>query len=265
MSAHGLSPDWLEGTVQIVTGSTQGLGAEIARTLASCGARGVVVAGRSEDQGAAVAREVEAAGAEALFVRADLLNPEDCRSIVQRADERWGRVDGLVNAAATTERGSLEDTSVELWDRVFDLNVRAPFLLTQEATRVMKREGRGGAVVNILSVSANGGQPFIMAYSSSKGALATMTKNNAQHLRGDRIRVNAINMGWCATDNEHKIQLSEGQPEDWLARADAAQPFGRIQRPPDVARFAAYLLGPGGEMVTGSVIDFDQKVFGAWD
>lgn len=263
--ADGLASDWLAGTVHVVTGSTQGLGREIARTLASCGARGVTVCGRDLDKGATVVEELHALGAEALFVPADLTIPDDCRRVIEQTDEKFGRVDGLVNAAASTERGTLDDTSVELWDRMFALNTRAPFLLMQEASRVMKREGDGGAIVNILSVSAHGGQPFIMAYSTSKGALGTLTKNVAYALRDDRIRVNAINMGWCATENEHAVQLSEGKPEDWLKQADASRPFGRILRPPDVARLCAYLLGRGGEMVTGSLIDFDQIVFGAFD
>jgi NAD(P)-dependent dehydrogenase (short-subunit alcohol dehydrogenase family) len=263
--AEGLSPDFLQDSVHIVTGGTQGLGLEIARTLASCGARGVTVCGRNEDNGARAVEEIQELGALALFVQADLTEPDDCRKVVQQADARFGRVDGLTNAAASTERGTLDDTSVELWDRMFALNVRAPFLLTQECARVMRRVGDGGSVVNILSVSAHGGQPFIMAYSASKGALGTLTKNNAYALREDRIRVNAINMGWCATANEHVVQLSEGKPDNWLEQADASRPFGRILRPADVARLVAFLLGPGGQMTTGSLIDYDQIVFGAFD
>src|ERR1044071_7192979 len=108
-----------------------------------------------------------------------------------------------------------------------NLNVRAPFVLTQEAARVMRRGGRGGSIVNILSMSANGGQPFLCAYSTSKGALATMTKNNALALRGDRIRVNGLRIGWMDTPGEHAIQAKDGAPPDWLAKTKAP-PLGRL-------------------------------------
>ncbi len=262
--AHGLAPDALSGTVQLVTGSTQGLGAEIARTCAALGAKGVVLCGRNEEKGRKVAGEIRALGAEPLFVSADLLEVESCRRVVRAADERFGRLDGLVNAAASTERGSVDSTDEALWDRIFDLNVKAPFFLLQEAARVMRREGRGGRVINVLSISAHGGQPFITPYSASKGALATLTKNAAFALRDDGIRVYGVNMGWCATDAEHEVQLKEGKPADWLKHADEGAPFGRIQRPADVARFCAFLLGPGGEMMTGAILDFNAMVVGAF-
>ncbi len=255
----------LDGRVVIVTGSTQGLGEAVALACGDEGAAGVVVTGRSEARGRAVAEALEQKGARALFVRADLEDVDDCRAVVARAADRFGRVDGLVNSAATTARGHLDDTSVELWDRVMALNVRAPFVITQEAVRVMKAGGRGGSIVNILSMSANGGQPFLCAYSTSKGALATLTKNNAHALRKDRIRVNGLRIGWMETPGEHAVQASDGAAADWLARAAAAQPFGRILRTGDVAGLCTWLLSDAGAMMTGSLIDFDQNVVGAYD
>lgn len=255
----------LAGKVVVVTGSTQGLGEAIARYCADAGALGVVVTGRSADKGAQVCAALEAKGARALFVAADLEQVDDCRRIIAEADRRFGRVDGLVNSAATTDRGHLHDTSVELWDRTMALNVRAPFLLTQEAVRVMKREGQGGSIVNILSMSANGGQPFLCAYSTSKGALATLTKNNAFALRKDKIRVNGLRIGWMETPGEHAIQHKDGNPRNWLELAAPKQPFGRILSVDDVAGLTLWLLSNEGEMMTGSLIDFDQNVIGAYD
>jgi NAD(P)-dependent dehydrogenase (short-subunit alcohol dehydrogenase family) len=185
--------------------------------------------------------------------------------VVQQADEVFGRIDGLVNAAALTARGTLEDTTVELWDKMFAINTRAPFILMQEAVRVMKRLGQGGSIVNILSMAAHGGQPKLTPYSVSKGALATLTKNAANALRYDRIRVNGLNIGWMATPNEHLVQRKEGQPEDWLERADARMPFKRILRPRDVAGLTAYLLSDEAELMTGALIDFDQYVMGIYN
>ena len=119
----------------------------------------------------------------------------DCRAVVAAADEAFGKVDVLVNVAATTDRGTLLDTSAELFDRIFALNVRAPFLLMQDAAKIMIREKIDGAIVNVVSLASYGGLPFIAAYSSSKGAMVTLTKNAACSLSRHRIRVNGLNNG----------------------------------------------------------------------
>ncbi len=260
-----MSDKTLEGRVFVVTGGTQGLGEATARILAQRGAAGVTVCGRNPERGGAVAAALDEAGCPALFVQADLLEEKECRAVVRATDERFGRIDGLANVAASTERGSLDSTSAEEWDAMFALNVRAPFLLMQEAVRVMRREGRGGSIVNVSSVSAYGGQSFLTAYCTSKGALDTLTKNAAYALQSEHIRVNGINVGWMATPNEHRVQLSEGKPADWLEAADAQQPFGRILRPGEVARLIAYLLSDDAELMTGSLVHFDQNVLGARD
>lgn len=254
-----------ENRVYVITGSTQGVGEAIAMALAGAGAAGLVICGRNGENGARVKAALEAAGAAVEFVPADLENPDDCRRIVRACDERFGRIDGLVNAAGSTDRGTIDDTSLELWDRMFAINARAPFLLMQAAIGVMRRAGHGGAIVNIVTMSSHGGQPKLTAYCASKGALATLTKNVAHAVRFDRIRVNGVNIGWTATPNEHKIQLAEGQPEDWLARAEAEQPMGRLITTGDVTNIALFLLGPDSGVMTGSVVDCDQMVMGAYD
>ena len=251
--------------VIIVTGSTQGLGEEIARQSEDLGAAGIVISGRNADRGTAVARSLSTNGCRSIFVEAELADIEACRGIVRRCDEEFGRVDGLVNSAACTERGTLEDTSPEHWDKIMAINVRAPFLLMQESVRLMKRAGNGGSIVNILSVSAHGGQPKLTPYSVSKGALATLTKNAGHSLMPDRIRVNGINVGWMATPNEHAVQKSEGQPENWLEIAEANMPYGRILRPNDIAGLVTYLLSDAAQMMNGALIDYDQHVMGISD
>ena len=253
------------GCVYVVTGSTQGIGAEVAMALARAGARGVLICGRNDQRGARVKAAVEGEGAECEYVGADLAEVDDCRSVIAACDERFGRLDGLVNAAGMTDRGTIADTSVELWDRMFAVNARAPFLLMQDAIALMRRDAIPGAIVNIITMSSHGGQPFITAYSASKGALATLTKNVAHALRSDRIRVNGINMGWADTPNEHKVKIAEGKPDDWLARAESEQPFGRLVKPDDVARLTLFLLGPESGIMTGAVVDCDQNVMGAYD
>ena len=192
-------PRRLDGKVIIVTGGTQGLGEEVARQSADLGAVGIVISGRNRERGDAVARSLSTDGCRSIFVEAELAEVQPCRDIVRRCDEEFGRVDGLVNAAACTERGTVDDTSPEHWDKIMAINVRAPFLLIQESARLMRRAATGGSIVNILSVSAHGGQRKLTPYSVSKGALATLTKNAGHSLTPDHIRVNGINVGWMAT------------------------------------------------------------------
>ena len=257
----------LDGKIAIVTGGTQGLGAAIARLFAERGAAGIVTCGRSIEKGEAVAEAITAAtGVSVSFVAADLDKVEDCRAVVAAADERFGRVDVLVNVAAITDRGTIIDTSPELFDRIFAINTRAPFFLMQDVVKLMKRDGIEGSIVNISSMSAMAGQPFIAAYCASKGALDTLTRNTAYALLRNRIRVNGLNVGWMSTDGEDRIQREfHHAPADWLEKAAAGQPNGRLVDPAEVARAAAYLASAESGLMTGATINFDQSVWGAYD
>jgi NAD(P)-dependent dehydrogenase (short-subunit alcohol dehydrogenase family) len=259
-----LPPVRLDGRVILVTGGTSGIGESCALAAAEAGAAAVCITGRDAARGAAVAERLRGLGARAHFVAADLADAEAAAGIVAEAEAALGIVDGLVNAAGLTDRGTILDTSVTLWDRLFAVNARAPFLLTQAVARRLHDAGRPGAIVNVITMSSHGGQPFLTAYSASKGALATLTKNTALGLRPLRIRVNGINMGWADTPGEHAIQARDGRPPNWLATAEAGQPFGRLLRPADVAGLAVYLLSDAAEMMTGALIDFDQTVMGAY-
>ena len=253
----------LSGKVIIVTGGTQGLGEAIARHLAEQGAAGQVICGRNRAKGETVAAALEAAECPTVFVPADLSKETDCREVVRTCDARFGRVDGLVNVAGDTTRGTLEDSSVALWDYLFALNARAPFILMQDTVRIMKREKIAGSIVNIISMSCYCGEPYLSPYSATKGALATLTKNAANALAVDRIRVNGVNIGWMATPSELAVQKALGQPDNWLELAEAKCPFGRLMRPSDPVELVALLLSDSSEMMTGSLIDFDQSVIGA--
>lgn len=256
----------LDGRVAIVTGGTQGLGEAVARLFAERGAAGLVICGRNAANGERVVAEIEAIGSRSVFVRADLGRIEDCRAVVAAADRVFGRVDILVNAAASTERGTILDTSPELYEEIMALNVRAPFFLMQEAIRVMQREGRGGSIVNILSMSAHGGQPFLTPYSMSKGALLTLTKNVAYAMRREKIRVNGLGVGWMDTPGEDAIvRKHHGKSDGWLAEAEASQPWGRLVKPGEVARACAYLASDESGLMSGAIIDFAQMVLGAHD
>jgi NAD(P)-dependent dehydrogenase (short-subunit alcohol dehydrogenase family) len=175
-----------------------------------------------------------------------------------------GPISGVVNAAAITARGNLLTETAQGFDLQMAVNVRAPFLITQAAAQHMmehkKVDGTLNSIVNICSVAAHGGAPFIMSYSASKSALVALTKNNAAQLAPHQIRVNAINMGWCLTDNEHALQKQQSSDgEEWSKQADQSVPLGRILRPRDVAATVAFLLSGASAMMTGSILELHPE------
>ena len=246
----------------MVTGSGAGMGEGIARLFAAEGAR-LVISGRDEAKGAAVAASIVGEGGQAIFARADVSVEADCRALIDRTVEAYGRVDVLINNVGLSTRGTIEDTSVELWDKIFATNVRGAFICMQQAVRHMKTHGRG-SIVNIGSVNAYIGEPKLMAYSASKGALMTLTKNTASYLNRYRIRVNQLNVGWTLTPNERRVKVEEeGKGEDWVEEATRTRPFGRLLLPRDIALAALYFASDESECVTGSVLDLEQYPVGA--
>ena len=259
-------PANLSGKIGVVTGGSQGLGEAIARLFAERGAAGLVICGRNAANGERVAEEISATGCPTHFVTADLSKVAECRKVIAEADRRFGRIDTLVNAAALTDRGNIFDTTEERYNEIFDVNVRAPFFLIQGAVLIMRREKIQGSIVNIQSMSAHGGQPFITAYCASKGALATLTRNAAHSLLRHRIRVNGLNIGWMSTPGEDRIMKTyHGAKDGWLDEAVKSRPFGRLIDPKEVARACAYLASDESGLMTGSNIDFDQSVVGTGD
>lgn len=251
----------LTGRHYIVTGGTQGLGLEIARQLKVCGAAKLALLSRSREKGEAVAKELSGGGCAATFVKADMSDTTSlAEAVVQSIEALGGRLDGLVNAAGNTERGNLMDTTPELFDKQFAVNTRAPFFLTQAVAKHMVEKGIRGAVVNISSVTAKGGAPFITAYSGSKAALNVHTQLNAAELAPHGIRVNAINMGWTATENESAMMVKK-VGEDWMSICEPGLPLKRILRPVDIACTVCFLLSPAAEMMTGSMVDLHPEAF----
>jgi NAD(P)-dependent dehydrogenase (short-subunit alcohol dehydrogenase family) len=236
----------------------------VARRFVAEGAVGIVVCGRNQESGAKVTASLAAAGTDAIFVPVELADPESCRSLIEATDRHFGRIDVLVNAAGLATRGTIVDTTVELWDTLMAINVRAPFLLIQGAIQIMRREGIAGAIVNVGSVASYGSLPFLTPYSASKGALMSLTRNVAYSVMWDRIRVNHINPGQMDTPGEDAIQRQfHTDGKDWLEEAEAAQPFGRLIKPDELAKAIAFLASDDSGLMTGSVIEFDQSVLRA--
>jgi NAD(P)-dependent dehydrogenase (short-subunit alcohol dehydrogenase family) len=247
--------------VALVTGATTGIGRGIAEHFASLGAA-LVIHGRDEAAGNEVVHRLQDKGRSATFLAADLRDPEACVRLTQAAVAWRGGVDILVNNAAMTSRGLLEDAPLDLWNDIMAVNLRAPFLLLQGVVPSMKSRG-GGSIVNIGSVNAYIGAPRLGPYSVSKGGLMTMTKNAASALKQYRIRVNQLNVGWTLTEGEDRVQKKEGRHVDWIAEAIATRPFGRLLTPQDIALAAAYFASDDSALITGSVLDMEQEPLGA--
>ena len=245
----------LEDRVVIVTGAASGVGAAIARACAGAGAM-LVLADRDREGLGRLARDLPG---EPECVIVDLEEKQAPDTIADAAGARFGRIDGLVNNAASVARGTLLETTPAFFDRMVAINLRAPFFLMQRTVTDLRARRAPGAIVNILSVNAPCGLPDLAVYSATKGALATLTLNTANAHLAERIRVNGINLGWTLTEGEDRLQRGLAG-EDWLDRVTADLPLGRLILPQDCARLALWLLSDASVPQTGTVTDLEQRV-----
>lgn len=242
----------LPGKVALVTGSARRIGKSIALELARRGASIVLHYHSSADLAAETAREIEVLGAQVLPVRADLANPGDIEALFAAADRRFGRLDVLVNNAASFERAPFEEISAEDFDRVVAVNLRAPFLAMRHAAPRLRASPRGpgevGCVVNIVDLSAEQAWLGYAHHGAAKAGLAQLTRLAAHEL-GPEIRVNAIAPG--------AILPWPGRAADdpaWKRRGDHI-PARRVGSPEDIARAVAFLVE--SEFITGAILPVD--------
>ena len=249
----------------IVTGSTTGIGEAIARRCVAEGAQ-VLVHGRDDSRSRQV---VQSLGDSAALCIADLADREAPHRIVEAALEAWGRIDGIVNNAACVQRGNLQDTDDELFDRMIGINARTPLKLIRTAMDELVRSG--GAVLNIGSINAYCGEPKLLAYSMSKGALMTLSRNLANVLGPKGVRVNHLNVGWVLTSNEYRLKIADGLSEDWPDNvAPETAVSGRLLKPEEIATAAVYWLSDESRPISGSVIELEQypiigRISTSWD
>jgi len=250
----------LEGRVVLVNGATQGLGAGIARAAVWEGAT-VAITGRRRELGEALAAELGG-----MYVQADMADVAAVRAAVAAVIDVHGRVDCLVNSAGLTSRGTLLDTTPELFDAHIAVNLRAPFFAMQAVVADMLRRGAPGTIVNIISTSELGGQPYLAPYVAAKAGLAGLTRNAAHAYRFDRIRINGLDIGWTDTDGEDVTQrVFHDARDDWREQAARRLPMGKLGQVDEIADFVVFLLSDRSGVVTGSVIDWDQYVLGGRD
>jgi NAD(P)-dependent dehydrogenase (short-subunit alcohol dehydrogenase family) len=250
----------LDGRVVLVNGATQGLGAGIARAAVREGAS-VAITGRRRELGDALAAELGG-----MYVQADMADVAAVRAAVMAVVDAHGRVDCLVNSAGLTSRGTLLDTTPELFDAHIAVNLRAPFFAMQAVVADMVRRGAPGTIVNIISTSEHGGQPYLAPYAAAKAGLAGLTRNAAHAHRFDRIRINGLDIGWTDTAGEDVTQrVFHDAGDDWREQAARRLPMGKLGQVDEIADFVVFLLSDRSGVVTGSVIDWDQNVLGGLD
>ena len=245
----------LQNKVIIVTGSTTGIGKAIAARCVAEGAR-IVIHGLEEDWGREMRSQL---GNDRSVLHIEELSNEGAPTrLVDLAVKTFGKLDAIVNNAAIVASSNIFTTDKVFLQRIFDVNVTAPFLLIKAALPYLSKEH--GCVLNIGSVNAWCGEPNLLAYSMSKGALMTMTRNLGDTLhRENSVRVNQINPGWVLTENEITRKKEHGLPEDWFTQISTAYaPAGRILLPSEIAAAAIYWLADECGPVSGQVVELEQ-------
>jgi NAD(P)-dependent dehydrogenase (short-subunit alcohol dehydrogenase family) len=237
----------------LVTGASSGIGRACALALGQAGAQ-VVAAGRRKDRLAEVAKAIATAGGTAHVVDGDVRDEATCARWVKSAVERFGGLDGLVNAAGVLGNGGIANTATEEWDRLFDSNVRSVFLLTRAAAPELAK--RKGAVVNLSSVAATRPYANLLGYCVSKAAVDMMTRCAALDLAPDGVRVNAVNPGVVVTEL-HTVTQAVADYPGFLERSKTTHPLGRVGRPEEIASLVLYLLSDEASWMTGSTIAID--------
>ncbi|MEX2234156.1 MAG: SDR family oxidoreductase [Cyclobacteriaceae bacterium] len=256
----------LKDKVIIVTGSTTGIGKAIALRCVAEGAR-VVIHGLEQDLGNEVLSEIKATGLTAqsgltgincVLHIGDIASKDAPQNLVDAALRSFGKIDAVVNNAAAVISSNIETTDLLLLRKILEVNTIAPFALIKAALPSLKKTK--GCVLNIGSVNAWSGEPNLLAYSISKGALMTLTRNLGDTLHREAgVRVNQVNPGWVLTETEIKRKKVQGLPEDWFKQINNVYaPAGRILSPAEIAAAVLFWISDECGPVSGQVVDLEQ-------
>jgi meso-butanediol dehydrogenase / (S,S)-butanediol dehydrogenase / diacetyl reductase len=237
------------GQTILITGGASGMGAACVRAFAAAGANVVLI-----DKNPSLAAEVSSQ-TNAVVELGDVSSSAFCDAVVARALERFGRVDGLVNAAGIIVRASGLETSDEAWQRMFNVNVSGSFFMARAALRPMKAQ-QSGAIVNFGSIWGDVGAAGVAAYCASKGAIHNLTRALALEHAGDNIRINAVCPGEV---NTPMLQSERSEPvsPDLLERLAATVPMGRLAAPEEIAQVVLFLASGHASYMTGSLVMVD--------
>ncbi len=239
----------LKNKTALVTGASRGIGRAAARALAAAGARIIVHYGQAAVEAESLVAEIRTDGGQADAVAADLAAPDGAHTLAARVRELVGRLDVVVANAGISKAATIEDTTVADFDRLFAVNVRAPFFLVQQLLPLL---GDGASVIFVSSVLARAVAGNLPAYAATKGAIDTMVKHFAAALGGRGIRVNAVAPGVIETDMSHFAHTDEGRKYTL-----GMQAIQRIGQPDDVADAVTFLASDAARWVTGDTLRVD--------
>lgn len=246
----------LKNKVILITGSTNGIGRATAKLCVAQGAK-VMIHGRKLDRAQALVNELGEHSAHYFIadLERDIQAP---KALIQETMKKWGCLDGLVNNAGIYPRNTIDNANLELCQQIMHVNFYAPLLLCKEAMQPFREQGRG-AIVNIGSMNAYCGQTDLLIYSCSKGALMTMTRNLADSLGPEGVRVNQLNVGWTPTENEIALKRGEGLPDNWQEKIPKVYaPSGQLLSPENVAEHIVFWLSDRSAPVSGAVYEVEQ-------
>lgn len=242
------------GKVALVTGATSGIGQACALAFATAGAK-VACVGRKEKALQEVAERIRALDSEALAIQADLSSEGDAERAINETVTAFGGLDVLVNAAGHISSGTIENTSLEAWDEMMNVNVRAAFQLMQQAVPSLIE--RRGNIVNVSSVTGLRAFPGVLAYCVSKAALDQLTRCASLELAAKGVRVNAVNPGVVVTEIHKRGGMSEEAYAAFLEHSKTTHPLGRTGRPEEIAALVLFLASDEASWVTGATYSID--------
>jgi NAD(P)-dependent dehydrogenase (short-subunit alcohol dehydrogenase family) len=248
-----MDADFAEKVV-LVTGATSGIGRACALKFASAGAR-IAAVGRNEEALATLSKEVGEAGSKALLLPADLSRAEEAERVVKQTVEQAGGIDVLVNAAGHIATGTIEDTSLEAWDEMLNINLRTVFHLMQKA--VPSLIDRRGNVVNVSSVTGLRSFPGVLAYCVSKAGVDQLTRCAALELAAQGVRVNAVNPGVVVTEIHRRGGMTDEQYDSFLERSKQTHPLGRVGQTKEIAELVYFLASERASWITGATYSID--------
>ena len=241
----------LSKKVIVISGGTKGVGRELALQCAADGAT-VIISGRDENSATGIIAAAKNLPGTIEFKKTDLHSVQSIRELFSYVAGKYNKLDGFVNYAGITPAASLTECTEELFDDVFDIDIKAAFFCCQEAVKLMQ-QSNGGSIVLVGSTHHTRGNKDRTAYACAKGALYTLSNHIGKHYAEDKIRCNYLVMGWTPTDGELALRKSQGMTEEEL-RAEAAKaiPMGRMTETTDIVPAMIYLLSDVSSMVTAT-------------